>query len=31
MEHPNLSQSNLLADKVDVDFNMLRADDDGPG
>jgi hypothetical protein len=25
MEHPNLSQSNLLADKVDVDLNMLRA------
>jgi hypothetical protein len=25
MEHPNLSQSNLLADKVNVDLNMLRA------
>jgi hypothetical protein len=25
MEHPNLSQSNLLVDKVDVDLNMLRA------
>jgi hypothetical protein len=25
MEHPNLSQSNLLAYKVDVDLDMLHA------
>jgi hypothetical protein len=25
VEHPNLSQSNFLADKVDVDLDMLRA------
>jgi hypothetical protein len=25
MEHPNLSQSNLLTDEVNVDLNILRA------
>jgi hypothetical protein len=25
MEHPNLSQSNLVADKVNVDLNVLCA------
>jgi hypothetical protein len=25
MEHPNLSQSNLLADEVNVDLDVLRA------
>jgi len=25
MEHPNLSQSNLLTDKVNIYLNMLRA------
>jgi hypothetical protein len=25
MEHPNLSQSNFLTDKVDVGLDMLRA------
>ena len=25
MEHPNLSQSNLVADEVNVDLDVLRA------
>jgi hypothetical protein len=25
MEHPDLSQSNLLTDEVNVDLNVLRA------
>jgi hypothetical protein len=25
MEHPNLSQGNLVADKVNVDLDVLRA------